>query len=424
MEKLIRNTVVEHMESNRLFTTHQYGFRKGYSCNTQLLEALEDWTEAIELKKEVDILYIDLRKAFDTVPHQRLLKKLKGYGIEGNIYSWIEDFLKDRKQKVVVNGEESDWTDIQSGIPQGSVLGPVLFLIYVNDLPDVVECMIKMFADDTKLYGQVNGQDGSNTIQSSLHNTCTWMDSWQLGINKAKCKHLHIGANNTNKYNLTDKDGNQFEVKQVEQEKDLGVIFDSKLKFCQHINAQIAKANRNVGIIFRSFTYIDKDSFLTLYKCLVRSHLEYCSSVWSPMYKKDSIALENVQRRATRMVGNLSVKSYPERLKTLGIPSLEYRRVRADMVQVYKIMHDLDHVDKDKLFTRSTYASTRGNRYKLFKKRARLSSKLHTFSHRVVEVWNKFPDNIVEAPTLNTFKSRLNKHWHTYPTKFNPSCYT
>ncbi len=118
MEKLIRNAVVEHMESNRLFTTHQYGFRKGYSCNTQLLEALEDWTEAIELKKEVDILYIDLRKAFDTVPHQRLLKKLKGYGIEGNIYSWIEDFLKDRKQKVVVNGEESDWTDIQSGIPQ------------------------------------------------------------------------------------------------------------------------------------------------------------------------------------------------------------------------------------------------------------------------------------------------------------------
>ncbi len=201
----------------------------------------------------MDILYIDLRKAFDTVPHKRLLAKLRGYGIDGNVYSWIEDFLKDRKQRVLVNGENSSWTEIDSGIPQGSVLGPVLFLIYVNDLPDVVECMTKMFADDTKLYGKVDGIEGSAEIQQSLNNVCTWMDTWQLGLNKQKCKQLHIGNNNVNKYYLTDKDRNNFEVTQVEQEKDLGIIFDSKLKFSQHINSQIAKANINLGIIFRTF---------------------------------------------------------------------------------------------------------------------------------------------------------------------------
>ncbi len=124
------------------------------------------------------------------------------------------------------------------------------------------------------------------------------------------------------------------------------------------------------------------------------------------------------------MVGNLSNKSYSERLIHLGLPSLEYRRLRADMVQVYKIMHDIDHVDKNKLFSPATYMQTRGNSYKLFKKRARLSSKLHTFSHRVVEVWNGFPDSIVTAPSINTFKSRLNRFWHNYPSKFDPQCYS
>ncbi len=176
----------------------------------------------------------------------------------------------------------------------------------MNDLPEVVECMIKMFADDTKLYGKVNGPEGSAIIQQSLNSTCDWMDAWQLGININKCKHLHIGNNNSNKYYLSDKDRNIFEVKQVDQEKDLGVTFDSKLKFSQHVNNQIAKANRNLGIIFRSFTYLDKESFVTLYKSLVRSHLEYGSCVWSPMFKKDIIATRECPKKSTN--GRISIK--------------------------------------------------------------------------------------------------------------------
>ena len=156
MEKIIRDQLIKYMEANTLFSEYQHGFRSGRSCITQLIEAIEMWTEEVDMRNSVDVIYLDFQKAFDTVPHQRLLKKLSAYGIQGKLYSWIEDFLKERKQKVVLNGEESEWAPVSSGIPQGSVLGPTLFLIYINDLPEVVNSCIKLFADDTKLYMRAN----------------------------------------------------------------------------------------------------------------------------------------------------------------------------------------------------------------------------------------------------------------------------
>ena len=165
------------------------------------------------------------------------------------------------------------------------------------------------------------------------------------------------------------EDQNPTEVTRVTSEKDLGVIFDEKLIFRDHISKKAAIANRNLGLIFRSFTYIDKVMFLNLYKSLVRPHLEYATSVWSPMFKKDSITLENVQLRATRLVNSLSGRTYEDRLKTLGLPTLEYRRLRADVIQVYKILNQIDRVDIDKFFTMSEL-STRGNSLKNFKPRS------------------------------------------------------
>ena len=142
------------MEKHKLFTIHQHGFRKGTSCITQLIEVLDDWTEQLDDKNAIDTIYLDFQKAFATVPHQRLINKLQSYGICGNILGWIKDFLANRKQKVVINGTGSNWTPVTSGIPQGSVLGPILFTIYmyINDLSDVVQNIVKLFADDTKLY--------------------------------------------------------------------------------------------------------------------------------------------------------------------------------------------------------------------------------------------------------------------------------
>ena len=325
-EKVIRNTIMDHMESNDLFSQHQHGFRKGRSCITQLIEVLDKWTEELDTRHSLDTIYLDFRKAFDTVPHLRLLNKLQAYGIRGKIYNWIKDFLTDRKQRVVLNGISSDWTTVTSGIPQGSVLGPVLFLIFINDLPEVVENYIKLFADDTKLYARVGTDYQRNSLQKDIDSVMNWSDRWQLRFNTSKCKHLHLGPETNSQYQM---EGRTLE--RTPEEKDLGVTVDETLKFQSHISTSVKKANRKLGFIYRTFTCLDKDMFLNLYKSLVRPHLEYGSTVWSVLYKKDAISIENVQRRALDSALKYESRSNKYMYSTAMIPktlifSLLYER--------------------------------------------------------------------------------------------------
>ena len=423
MERLIRNALVEHMADNNLFTPEQHGFISGKSCTTQLLEYMEDITQAIDNGDDVDVIYLDFCKAFDRVPHTRLLHKLHGYGIRGELYNWIKDFLSNRIQRVVVNGAESDWQEVTSGIPQGSVLGPVLFLIFINDLPDVLEVCVKLFADDTKLYKTIKNQHDRQPVQRSVTSAAIWAIDWDMEFNNTKCHHLHIGKHDSNLNYTIEHQGTDCVITKVDSEKDLGVTIDKNLNFREHISSKINLANRNVGIIFRTFTYLDPEMFKNLYKSIVRPHLEYGTVIWSPMYKKDKIAIENVQRRATKLVRSCKDLSYPERLRKLGLPSLEYRRERSDLIQVYKILNDIDKMNKDKLFTLSAYGATRGHPKKIFKERPRLNIRANSFPHRVVNTWNNLPEHVVMAPSVNAFKSRLNTHWKGHPHKFEPACY-
>ena len=230
---------------------------------------------------------------------------------------------------------------------------------------------MKLFAYDAKLFGRVYSLVQATTVQTSLDNAVDWAQIWDMNYHFQKCKHLHIGNHDINFEYTKQTNSGEMKVQKVKTEKDLGVTFDQNLKFTDHINNKVNKANRNVGLIFRTFTFMDKDMFLSIYKSVVRPHLEYASSVWSPMFKKDKILIENVQRRATRLVKCLKHLSYEDRLKTLGLPSLEYRRERSDMIHVYKIMHGKGKVDKDKFFTVNRYSATRGHSLKLFKKRSR-----------------------------------------------------
>src|SRR5664279_4398204 len=200
MEKLIRNALLRHMIENELLSNYQHGFVQGRSCMTQLLQVLDKWTDILDEGGSVDVIYLDLAKAFDTVPHQRLLRKRSSYGVGGKVLKWIKQLLTGRKQKVRIGQADSLWSAVISGVPQGSVLGPVLFICYINDLPEVVRSFIFMYADDTKLFRRVDNDADQEELQRDLDQIVKWADKWQLRFNIDKCKTMHIGRSDNDEF--------------------------------------------------------------------------------------------------------------------------------------------------------------------------------------------------------------------------------
>ena len=408
------------MESNLLLSTQQHDFRKGRSCITQLIEVMEDWTSKLDGNNNIDVLYMDFQKAFDSVPHERLLKKLYSYGIQGDLLGWIRNFLTNRKQRVVLNGAQSSTVRVTSGIPQGSVLGPVLFTIYINDLPNVVCNTTKLFADDAKIYSVVNNAIDQENLQSDFKKLDNWSQEWLLKFNPEKCSHLHLGKYTGTSYKLAN-----ITIKKTRAEKDLGIIIDSNLDFKEHVDSKVKKANQMLGLIKRSFSHLDKNMFLNLYKCLVRPHVEFGSPAWATEYKREKIKLENVQRRATKLIPEIKDLSYSDRLKTLGLPTLEYRGRRADIIEVYKISQGIDKIDKNKLFPKNDILqhTTRGHNQRIFKKHSYTNVRKSSFSQRIVEDWNRLPEDLIVCKTVNSFKCKLNEVWKHLPVKFEAECY-
>lgn len=395
-------------------TNCQHGFIKGRSCTTQLLETLDELTRIIDEGSPADVIYLDLAKAFDTVPHQRLITKLQSYGIVGDVIGWITDFLTNRKQQVCIGNVTSSWKPVTSGIPQGSVLGPVLFICYVNDMPLNIHSNIKIFADDTKLFSKIDSKSDSENLQQDLTNLEAWTNIWQLRFNATKCKVMHIGNKNQHyTYHMTEN-GETVELEPTKCEKDLGVYVDDQLDFSQHVQTTANKANKILGIIRRTFHYLDKHMLVTLFKSLVRPHLEYGNVAWSPFYKKDVLTLEKVQRRATKLLPFLADRSYEDRLQSLKLPSLVYRRLRGDLIEVYKYTHDIYKVDSNSLLPPNENRETRGNSYKLKKERFRLDVRKRFFSNRILNYWNALPEEAVTASSLNVFKNQVDKVYREY----------
>ena len=220
-----------------------------------------------ENKFSTDCIYLDYQKAFDSVPHRRLISKLRSYKINECLVNWVEDYLQNRSQFVEINGEKSQWLPVTSGIPQGSVLGPLLFLIYINDLPENVNSTVYMYADDTKIYREIQSDDDHEVLQRDLETLKTWSDRWLLKFHPSKCYCINIGKKNddviTFKYSMTE-DGNKFDMTRVNEIKYIGVIVDSELKFDKHINSKIETANKVLGIIRRSFLYLSADILIPL----------------------------------------------------------------------------------------------------------------------------------------------------------------
>jgi len=412
--------LVTHMTINGIISDKQHGFVDGRSCTTQLITVIDAWSDIIDRGGVVDAIYLDFAKAFDTVPHKRLIHKLDSYGVNGNVGLWITDFLNNRRQKVVIGNEESEWARVTSGIPQGSVLGPVLFVTYINDMPDCVSSKINLFADDTKISRHITSENDRDQLQCDLDKLQHWSNKWQLRFNATKCKVMHIGLRNP-KFQYTMGNDNKVILEETTVEKDLGVHVDNQLNFSEHVIKAANKANQILGMIRRSITFLDETMLSQLFKGLIRPHLEYGNCVWSPLYKKDIAKIEQIQRRATKMVTSIKELPYEERLEAMKLPSLAYRRLRGDMIEVYKYLHNIYNVNTNQLLPLvHTTSITRGHPLKLEKRRCMSNKREHFFTMRVVNKWNSLPENIVLAPTTNAFKNRLDKHWSKFQYLMEP----
>ena len=301
LESIVRKQILEHLAANNILSDRQHGFREGRSCLSNLLEVMEDWTEILDEGNGIDVAYLDFRKAFDLVSHRHLLYKMSKYGITNQVLGWVEAFLDQRTQKVVIRGTASEPAAVTSGVPQGSVLGPILFLLYINDLPLEVISPISLFADDSKIFTKItserNNREANNTIenevlQKDLNNVKDWAAKWKMEFNVDKCKIMHLRHSNPkHEYYMG---GTTLEV--TKEEKDLGVLVDDKLGFSKHIKGIVGKANRMLGLIRIGFACLNKMMFMNLYPVLIRPLLEYCVQVWSPSKQGDIDLLEGVQR--------------------------------------------------------------------------------------------------------------------------------
>ena len=405
LERLIKYHMVDFLVKHKLLNSSQHGFLKARSCLTNMLCFLEEITKWIDVGSPVDIIYLDFQKAFDKVPHQRLLLKLKAHGIGDSITDWIEQWLTDRRQRVVVDGEVSNWKSVLSGVPQGSVLGPILFLIYINDLDDSITSNVLKFADDTKLFRKVNTDGDKQHLQNDLDRLVKWSEKWQMLFNFGKCKCLHTGHGNLNvNYKMGDT-----VLGTTVKEKDLGVTISADMKVSEQCGIAASKGNQILGLIRRNITYKGKKLIIPLYKAIVRPHLEYCIQTWRPYRKKDIDTLERIQRRATKMIPELRDLSYEERLKECGLTTLETRRLR-DQIEVFKIVNGYENIDRNMFFSLKKDSRTRGHEVKLVKDQCRLDIRKHSFSQRTINEWNKLSTDCVTASSVNMFKNKVDTY--------------
>lgn len=415
MERLVVDQLYKYLEVHNILSSEQFGFRSGRSTMDQLLLSYNDVSDWLDSGMVVDLILFDFSKAFDVVCHSVLLRKLQSIGIHGHLLRWIERFLLGRTMRVSIQGAISSQRSVDSGVPQGSVLGPVLFLIYINHVAAHLSCKFKIFADDLKIFMGIRDPISvTNTVshdaaryQLDIDCLCRTAKSWGLDMNHKKCTVLRFKRKNHDvpapTYHV---DGIPLCVTRTQS--DLGVVVDDSLKFHDHVQRTAHKAGGLAQNLLKCTVCRSREFMLQLLVTHIRPVIEYCSCVWNTGYHQDVRLLESVQRRWTKKIEGLQDMDYGSRLRALDLFSVQGRLLRADLIQYWRILNGKSVIEPDDLFLRFPASSrTRGHRLKISHRRTQTEARRRFFSFRHVDEWNCLPEAVVMSLSLSSFKSSL-----------------
>ena len=377
-----------------------------------MLETISDWTSALNNKDNIDCIFIDFKKAFDSISHSKLLHKLNSYGLPLLVTKWIKSFLTGRTQQVKIGNSDtlSSSLPCTSGIPQGSVLGPILFILFINDLTNVCKfSKLMLYADDVTLYATVNNIIDANRLQADLDSIALWSQEWQLPINIKKCLFMRIRSASKLDFVYTIGGVN---LQLVEHARLLGIILSQNMSVTNQCDNVASQGLKRVFLLLNSFCSSNTSTMISLYKTYVRPILEYCTPAWSPYLLQDIDQLESVQRFFTRSLPGIAQLPYHMRLTTLGLQSLELRRIHRDCLYLYKMLHNIVDSKFNDMFTfRSDLSLSnmplRGNCLTFCIPKFHLACYEHNFAVCVVHYWNALPDFIVQSISLNSLYNHL-----------------
>jgi len=400
LESLIYNKIINHILNN--ISTHQFGFLPGRSTTQQLLLYLNDIYQATSQGHQTDSIYLDFRKAFDSVSHSKLLVKLSYYGITGNLWNWFNNYLHNRLQCVKICSSISNLLPVLSGVPQGSILGPILFLIYINDISLLTQFSnLFLFADDAKLSKIIVQLSDHSCLQQDLDQLYTWSINTDLMFSINKCLHLSINHKLPTTYSVG---GNS--LPQLHSHRDLGLLLADDLSWNNHYQHIISKAYKYLGLLRRAFSNCQSiRAKKILYITLVRSQLTYCSQLWNPYLIKDTVILERIQRQATKYILRDYDSNYKTRLLKLDLLPLMYTLDFYDILFFIKALKQPSvHFNIHHYVSFSTINTRSSSTNKLTHTRSNNNYTRNFYFNRLPRLWNKLPsiDLNLSLPTIKS----------------------